>query len=85
MDEFDIENELLEIADIHESFNTENPVTYVLLLQRCSHKLNQQQKDFINDEIERLKRKQERIAQKWLEKFIDPISRNPLLEKNQIN
>jgi hypothetical protein len=81
MDEFDIETELLEIATIHESFDTENPVTYILLLQRCNDRLNQQQKDFINDEIERLKKKQEKIAQKWLDKFTNPISREPLLAK----
>jgi hypothetical protein len=81
MDEFDIETELLEISAIHESFDTENPVTYILLLQRCNDRLNQQQKDFINDEIQRLKRKQEKIASRWLEKFTDPISREPLLAK----
>jgi hypothetical protein len=82
MDEYDIETELLEIVGIHDSLNTENPITYVLLLEKCSNKLNQQQKDFINDEIKRLQEKQNRIARKWLEKFNDPISREPLLSKN---
>lgn len=82
MDDFEIEQELLEIQDIHESFDTENPITFVLLLQRCNDKLNEAQKEVINNEIQRLKAKQERIAKKWLEKFSDPISRVPLLEKN---
>ena len=81
MDSFDIEVELLEIQAIHESFDTDNPITYTLLLSRCGDRLNEDQKNFINSEIERLTIKQQKIAHKWLEKFTDPISRVPLLEK----
>lgn len=82
MDDFEIEQELLEIQDIHESLDTDNPVTFALLLERCKDRLNEAQKEVINNEINKLKAKQERIAKKWLEKFSDPISRVPLLEKN---
>ena len=81
MDDFEIEQELLEIQDIHESFDTENPITFVLLLQRCKDKLNKKQIKYIENKIQQLKIKQQKIANKWLEKFSDPISREPLLNK----
>jgi hypothetical protein len=83
LDDFEIEAELLEIQSIHESFDTENPITYSLLLERCKERLNEAQKNYINNQIKRLKMKQIKISHKWLEKFSDPISRVPLLEKNK--
>lgn len=81
MDELEVEAELLEIYNIHESFDTNNPLTYVLLLQRCKDKMSEDQIKFIEGEIERLKKREHKIAHKILEKFSDPLSREPLEAK----
>lgn len=81
MDEADIQEELITLQSMHESLDTDNPITYAILLERCKDKLNEDQINYINSEIKRLKKKEEKIYKKWLEKFQDPISREPLLSK----
>jgi hypothetical protein len=81
MDDLEIETELLEIQSIHESFNTDNPLTYAILLQRCKDKMNEDQIKYIEGEIERLKKREHKIGYKILEKFSDPLSREPLVAK----
>lgn len=81
MEEFEIEFELDLIREIHPSFDEENPITYVLFLERNKEKLNEKQIELFEEEIKRLKKKQEFYTKKMLEKFTDPLSRVPLLEK----
>lgn len=85
MDDLEIETELVEIQSIHESFNTDNPLTYAILLQRCREKMNEEQIKYIEGEIERLKKREHKIGFKILEKFSDPLSREPLIAKMDKN
>lgn len=82
MDEFEVEAALIEISAIHESFDATNPITYSLLLSFYGDKLNDEQKEFINSEIERLKKRDNSIVKKWLEKMGD-MARLPLTETNK--
>jgi hypothetical protein len=82
MDEFEVEAALIEINSLHDSFDTANPITFCLLLSMYGNKLNDEQKEFIKAEINRLKEREHAMARKWLEKMGE-ISRLPLAETNK--
>ena len=82
MEDYEVEEALLEIASIHESFDTNNPNTFRLLLAMHKDKLNEEQVKFINSEIERLTRRMQSIADKWLARMGD-VARLPITEANK--
>ena len=69
MDEIEIEAELLDIQSLHESLDIMNPMTYAILLERCKDKLNEEQIKYIQGEIERLRIRERKIIEKWINKF----------------
>lgn len=82
MDEYEIEQALCEIHCIHESFDTDNPITYQILLAYCGDRLNDEQKEYIKSEMERLRQREQKIAQKWIERMGE-MARQPLTETNK--
>lgn len=82
MDEIEVEEALIQINSIHESFDTENPITFQLLLAYYKDKLNDEQKEHINNQIEYLKNRQVKIAHRMVEKMSD-MARKPLTETNK--
>lgn len=82
MDEDEIQDELIKIYDIHESFNTSNPITFVLFLEEHKDKLTEEQKEWINKRIKKLIHTQKEINKKILEKMDNEISRQPANTKS---
>ena len=77
MDEDDIQEELIKIYDIHESFTTGNPLTFVLFLEENRNKLTEEQIEWVNKRIKKLIHVQKEINKKILEKIDNEISREP--------
>jgi hypothetical protein len=77
MDEDDIQDELIKIYDIHESFTTGNPLTFVLFLEENRNKLTEEQIEWVNKRIKKLIHVQKEINKKILEKIDNEISREP--------
>ena len=77
MDEDEIQEELIKIYDIHESFTTGNPITFVLFLEENKDKLTEEQIDWVNKRIKKLIHVQKEINRKILEKIDNEISRQP--------
>jgi hypothetical protein len=77
MDEDEIQDELIKIYDIHESFTTGNPLTFVLFLEENRNKLTEEQIEWVNKRIKKLIHVQKEINKKILEKIDNEISREP--------
>jgi hypothetical protein len=77
MDEDEIQDELIKIYDIHESFTSANPITFVLFLEENRDKLTEDQIDWVNKRIKKLIHVQKEINRKILEKIDNEISRQP--------
>ena len=81
MDEDDIKQKLEEINAIHSTFDENNPITFVIFLTENRADLNTEQIKWVENEIERLKRKQKKTQAKWLKAIDNEISRLPLEQK----
>jgi cob(I)alamin adenosyltransferase len=81
LDEEDIRYKLEEINTIHSTFDDQNPITFIILLTQNREELNEEQIKYIESEIERLKRKQNKTNSKWLKAIDNEISRLPLKDK----
>jgi len=81
MDEDDIKHKLEEIYAIHSTFDDQNPITFVIFLTENRDELNEEQIKWVESEIERLKRKQNKTQSKWLKAIDNEISRLPLDQK----
>jgi len=69
MDEFDIENELNEIKTIHYTIDENNPLLYILFLNKCREKLEQHQIQYVEQVIENLKIRNKYINKKLREQI----------------
>jgi len=81
MDEDDIKQKLEEIGAIHSTFDENNPITFVIFLTENRADLNPEQIKWVEDEIERLKKKMKKTQSKWLKAIDNEISRLPLEQK----
>jgi len=81
MDEDDIKQKLEEINAIHPTFDEHNPITFVIFLTENRADLNPEQIKWVENEIEKLKRKQKKTQSKWLKAIDNEISRLPLEQK----
>lgn len=65
MDELEIEEELLKIQNIHESFDEYNPVTYAIMLHSNKERLNRGQINYLEMMIKKYQSRQVKIYNKW--------------------
>lgn len=65
MDELEIEEELLKIQNIHESFDEYNPVTYAIMLHSNKDRLNRGQINYLEMMIKKYQSRQVKIYNKW--------------------
>jgi cob(I)alamin adenosyltransferase len=81
MDEEDIKQKLEEINAIHATFDENNPITFVIFLTENRADLNPEQIKWVENEIEKLKKKVKKTQSKWLKAIDNEISRLPLEQK----
>lgn len=81
MDEDDIKQKLLEINAIHPTFDENNPITFVIFLTENRDELNEEQIKWVENEIQRVKKQQQKIQSKWIKAIDNEISRMPLEQK----
>lgn len=81
MDKFEIENALNEIIGECDFFTYENPITYLIFLDRYRHRLEPIQIHNTEQIIENLKSKINAYNNMNLKKFEDPICAVPLHER----
>lgn len=81
MDKLEIENCLNEIMAECDFFTEDNPLTYLVFLDRYSHMLDQVQINNTNEIIHNLKSKLNAYNGINLKKFEDPMCRIPLHER----
>jgi hypothetical protein len=81
MDKFEIENALNEIIGECDFFTYENPITYLIFLDRYRHRLEPIQIYNTEQIIENLKSKINAYNNMNLKKFDDPICSVPLHER----
>jgi len=77
MDEDEIQDELLKIYGIHESFNSANPLTFVIFYEENKDNLNDDQKEWVQNRIKKLIKKQRDINNKILDKMDKEENRVP--------
>lgn len=65
LDDVEIEEELLKIQSLHESFNETNPLTYKLMLITNKDKLNQGQINYLEMMFNKYNTRQQKIYNKW--------------------
>ena len=65
IDEIEIEEELLKIQMIHESFNETNPLTYSIMLSTNRHRLTQAQIRYLEMMANKYTKRQQNIYEKW--------------------
>lgn len=65
MDELEIEEELLRIQNIHESFDEYNPITYAIMLHSNKDRLNRGQINYLEMMIKKYQSRQVKIYNKW--------------------
>lgn len=65
MDELEIEEELLRIQNIHESFDEYNPITYAIMLHSNKERLNRGQINYLEMMIKKYQSRQVKIYNKW--------------------
>jgi len=81
MDEEEIHEKLLDISAIHNTFDENNAITFMILLSECKDKLNEAQIKWVEDKIQSLKKKNNSINNKWIKAIDNEITRLPLSEK----
>lgn len=81
MDKFEIEHALNEIIGECDFFSYENPITYLLFLDRYRHRLTPIQIYNTEQIIENLKSKNNAYTNMNLKKFEDPICSLPIHER----
>lgn len=82
MDKFEIENAINEILGECDFFTHDNPITYLIFLDRYRHRLNPHQIYNTEEIIENLKSKMNAYNNMNLKKFEDPICEIPLHERS---
>lgn len=85
MDQYEIELALINITNECEILNLDNPITYLIFLQRYESHLSTEQIVNVKNIIEKLRSEIQTMSDVHLRKFSNPISRLPLSEKLDIN
>lgn len=65
LDELEIEEELLKIQNLHETFDETNPITYAIMLNSNRKRLNPGQIKYLEMMINKYNIRQKKIYDKW--------------------
>lgn len=81
MDKFEIENAINEIMAECEFFTDDNPITYMIFLDRYKHILNDLQIKNTHEIIDNIKARNDFKVSTFLKKFDNPLCQVPLEER----
>ena len=65
LDQLEIEEQLLQIQNIHESFDEKNPLTYSIMLNTNRDRLNEGQIKYLEMMINKFTQRQHKLQERW--------------------
>ena len=65
LDQLEIEEQLLQIQNIHESFDEKNPLTYSIMLNTNRDRLNEGQIRYLEMMINKFTQRQHKLQDRW--------------------
>lgn len=65
LDQLEIEEQLLQIQNIHESFDEKNPLTYSIMLNTNRNRLNEGQIRYLEMMINKFTQRHQKLQERW--------------------